>query len=91
MEKEDEVLVKKGRNGLCFFPQRENLANANVEEEGWISGNCESLKESEISHASKVMLKILQAVSTVHEQRTSRCQAGFRKGRGTKDQIVNIR
>ena len=24
-------------------------------------GNCESLKESEISHASKVMLKILQA------------------------------
>ena len=91
VEKEDEVLVKKGRNGLCFFPQRENLANANVEEEGWISGNCESLKESEISHASKVMLKILQAVSTVHDQRTSRCQAGFRKGRGTRDQIANIR
>lgn len=37
MEKEDEVLVKKGRSGLRFLPQRENLANANVEEEGWIS------------------------------------------------------
>ena len=37
-----------------------------------------------ISHASKVMLKILQA-SEVPD-----VQAGFRKGRGTRDQIVNI-
>ena len=28
--------------------------------------------------------------STLHEPRTFRCQAGFRKGRGTRDQIVNI-
>ena len=28
--------------------------------------------------------------STVHESRTSRFQAGFRKGRGTRDQIANI-
>ena len=44
-----------------------------------------------ISHASKVMLKILQA----RLQRYMNCelpdvQAGFRKGRGTKDQIANI-
>ena len=45
-----------------------------------------------ISHASKVMLKILQA----RLQQYLNCelpdvQAGFRKGRGTRDQIANIR
>ena len=44
-----------------------------------------------ISHASKVMLKILQA----RLQQYMNCeipdvQAGFRKGRGTRDQIANI-
>ena len=44
-----------------------------------------------ISHASKVMLKILQA----RLQQSMNCelpdvQAGFRKGRGTRDQIDNI-
>ena len=44
-----------------------------------------------ISHASKVMLKILQA----RLQQYVNCelpyvQAGFRKGRGTRDQIANI-
>ena len=42
-------------------------------------------------HASKLMLKILQAqASIVHEPWTSDVQAGFRKGRGTRDQIANI-
>ena len=44
-----------------------------------------------ISHASKVMLKILQArlqQSVNHELPDA--QAGFRKGRGTRDQIANI-
>ena len=45
-----------------------------------------------ISHASKVMLKILQA----RLQQYVNCelpdvQGGFRKGRGTRDQIANIR
>ena len=45
-----------------------------------------------ISHASKVMLKIRQA----RLQQYVNCelpdvQAGFRKGRGTRDQIANIR
>ena len=44
-----------------------------------------------ISHASKVMLKVLQ----VRLQQYVNCelsdvQAGFRKGRGTRDQIANI-
>ena len=45
-----------------------------------------------ISHASKVMLKILQArlQQYVHCELPD-VQAGFRKGRGTRDQIANIR
>ena len=44
-----------------------------------------------ISHANKVMLKILQArlqqfINGEHPD----VQAGFRKGRGTRDQIANI-
>ena len=44
-----------------------------------------------MSHASKVMLKILQArlqqyVNCEHPD----IQSGFRKGRGTRDQIANI-
>ena len=45
-----------------------------------------------ISHASKVVLKILQARLQPHVNRElPDVQAGFRKGRGTRDQIVNIR
>jgi len=45
-----------------------------------------------ISHASKVMLKILQARLQQYVNRELRDgQAGFRKGRGTRDQIANIR
>ena len=45
-----------------------------------------------ISHAGKVMLKILQA----RFQKYIKCehpdvQAGFRKGRGTRDQMANLR
>ena len=52
--------------------------------------NCRTI--AFMSHASKVMLKILQA----RLQQYMNCeipdvQAGFRKGRGTRDQIANIR
>ena len=44
-----------------------------------------------ISHASKVMLKILQVrLQQYVNQELSDIQAGFRKGRGTRDQIANI-
>ena len=43
------------------------------------------------SHASKVMLKILQArLQQYMSQELPDVQAGFRKGRGTRDQIANI-
>ena len=45
-----------------------------------------------ISHASKVMVKILQArLQQYVNHELPDVQAGFRKGRGTRDQIVNIR
>ena len=45
-----------------------------------------------ISHASKVMLKVLQSrLQKYMNQELSDVQSGFRKGRGTRDQIVNIR
>ena len=44
-----------------------------------------------ISHTSKVMLKILQARLQQYVNRElPDVQAGFRKGRGTRDQIANI-
>ena len=44
-----------------------------------------------IAHASKVMLKILQArLQQYVNHGLPDVQAGFRKGRGTRDQIANI-
>ena len=44
-----------------------------------------------ISHASKVILKILQArLQQYMNHELPDVQAGFRKGRGTRDQIANI-
>ena len=44
-----------------------------------------------LSHTSKVMLKILQARLQQYVNREPPdVQAGFRKGRGTRDQIANI-
>ena len=45
-----------------------------------------------ISHASKVMLKILQArLQQYVNHELPDVQTGFRKGKGTRDQITNIR
>ena len=45
-----------------------------------------------ISYASKVMLKIFQTrLQRCVNHEISHVQAGFRKGRGTRDQIANIR
>ena len=44
-----------------------------------------------ISHASKLMLEILQArLQQYVNQELPDVQTGFRKGRGTRDQIANI-
>ena len=45
-----------------------------------------------ISHTNKVMLKVLQAKLQQYVKReVPDVQAGFQKGRGTRDQIANIR
>ena len=52
--------------------------------------NCHTI--TLISHTSKVMLKIIQARFQQYVNRElPDVQAGFRKGRGTRDQIANIR
>ena len=44
-----------------------------------------------ISYASKIMLKILQArLQQYKNHEVPDVQAGFRKGRGTRDQIANV-
>ena len=51
--------------------------------------NCHTI--ALISHSSKVMLKILQAgLQQYVNHELPDVQAGFRKGRGTRDQIANI-
>ena len=53
--------------------------------------NAQNLTIALISHASKVMLKILQArLQQYVNCEVSDVQAAFRKGRRTRDQIANI-
>ena len=66
-----------------FIP---NLKKGNAKE---CSNHCTTAL---ISHASKVMLKILQArLQQYMNRELPDVQAGLRKGRGTRDQIANIR
>ena len=69
--------LKKGQ--FSFQPQRKAMPK-----------NAQTI--ALISHTSKVMLKILQARLQQYVKRElPDVQAGFRKGRGTRDQIANIR
>ena len=53
--------------------------------------NAQTMTQLHSSHTSKVMLKILQARLQQYMNRELQdVQAGFRKGRGTRDQIANI-
>ena len=54
--------------------------------------NVQTTAQLHISHTSKVMLKLLQArLQQYVNHELPDVQAGFRKGRGTRDQIANIR
>ena len=59
---------------------------------GWQSGDSDNHRTiALISHASKVMLKILKArLLQYMNYELPDVQAAFRKGRGTRDQIANI-
>ena len=53
--------------------------------------NAQTTAQLHSSHASKVMLKILQArLQQYVNHELPNVQAGFSKGRGTRDQIANI-
>ena len=53
--------------------------------------NAQTTAQLLTSHTNKVILKILQArLQQYVNCELSDVQAGFRKGRGTKDQIANI-
>ena len=53
--------------------------------------NAQTTAQLHSSYASKVMLKILQArLQQYMNHELPDVQAGFRKGRGTRDQIANI-
>ena len=53
--------------------------------------NVQTTAQLLISHVSKVMLKILQSrLQQYMNRELPDIQAGFRKGRGTRDQIANI-
>ena len=55
-------------------------------------GNAKECSVALISHASKVMLKILQVrLQQYMNRELPDVQSVFRKGRGTRDQIANIR
>ena len=54
--------------------------------------NAQTTSQLHSSHASKVMVKILQArLQPYMNRELPDVQADFRKGRGTRDQIANIR
>ena len=80
----------------CEFLPSRSCGSTKVIRIGFARGNAKECSNycttALISHASKVMLKILQA----RLQKYVNCelpdvQAGFRKGRGIRDQIANIR
>ena len=75
--------VATGREKVSFHP---NPKKGNAKE-------CSDYHTTGLnSHASKVMIKILQArLQQYVNHELPDVQAGFRKGRGTRDQIANIR
>ena len=74
--------VSTGREKVSFIP----IPKKGNAKECWNYRTC-----ALISHVSKVILKILQArLQQYVNHELPDVQAGFRKGRGTRDQIANI-
>ena len=71
---------RTGKGHFSFQSQRKAMLN-----------NVQTTTQLHSSHTSKVMLKILQARFQQYVNRElPDVQDGFRKGRGTRDQIANI-
>ena len=70
---------RAGKSQFSFQPQREVMPN-----------NVQPIVHLCSSHTSKLMLKILQArLQQYANHELPNIQAGFRKGRGTRGQILN--
>ena len=70
---------RTGKGQFSFQSQRKTMPK-----------NAQTTEQLHSSHASKVMLKILQArLQQCVNRELPDVQAGFRKGRGTRDQIAN--
>ena len=79
---EDSALVTGIRKGQFSFQSQRKAMPKNVQT---------PTQTALISHVSKVMLKILQVrLQQYVNHELHDVQAGFRKGRGTRDQIANI-
>ena len=79
----ENLAVATGLEKVCFIP---------IQKKGNAKECSNYHTVAVISHASKVMLKILQArLQQYMNHELPNIQAGFRKGRGTRDQIANIR
>ena len=84
--------VATGVEEISFHSQRKSQSQRKAMPKKGNARECSDYRTiALISHVSKVMLKILQAR---HQQYMNHelpgIQTGFRKGRGTRDQIVNI-
>ena len=75
------IILKTGKRSVFIpIPKKGNAKECS---------NCHTI--ALISHASKVMLKILQArLQQYMNRELPDVQSGFRKGRGTRGQIANI-
>ena len=71
---------RTGKGQFSFQPQRKAMTE-----------NAQTTGQLHSSHISKVMLKILQArLQQYVNRKLPDIQTGFRKGRGTRDQIANV-
>ena len=78
----EDSAVARGLKNVSFHPNRQKVNSKECANHHTIAL---------ISHASKLMLKILQArLQQYVKWKLSDVQAGFRKVRGTRDQIANI-
>ena len=88
------IFTEKASSGSSPHREDEVAGQAGVLEWGAtaFSKECSNYRTiALISHASKVMLKILQArLQQYMNRELPDVQTGFRKGRGTRDQIANI-
>ena len=90
-----QLIAKQPLTGECWIPPKKKKKKTQVQGQrrspNKTVGGVKSRLESNATPLSKVMLKVLQARLQQYVNRElPDVQAGFRKDRGTRDQIANI-